>query len=198
MVSSTEGSWCILAGTAAPEPCPYSMYLRYSSSVVAPMACNSPRASAGLIRLEASVDPSAAPAPTIVCSSSMNRMIWPSDFTTSFDHGLQPLLELTAEFRGRRSRNRYPATATACHGAILNVAADDPLGKSFHDGGLADTGLTDEHRIVLRPSRQHLHDTPDLLVTADDRIELALPGQRRHVLAVFFPATDICFQDLRR
>ena len=38
------------------------------------MHCSSPRASAGLSMLEASIAPSAAPAPTIVCSSSMKRI----------------------------------------------------------------------------------------------------------------------------
>ena len=53
------------------------MCLRYSSSVVAPTARSSPRASIGLSMLPASIAPSAAPAPTIVCSSSMNTMTWP-------------------------------------------------------------------------------------------------------------------------
>ena len=60
------------------------MCLRYSSSVVAPTARSSPRASIGFSRLAASTAPSAAPAPTIVCSSSRNRMIWPSASCTSF------------------------------------------------------------------------------------------------------------------
>jgi len=50
------------------------MYLRYSFSVVAPMHCNSPRESAGLKMLEASIAPSAAPAPTMVWSSSIKMM----------------------------------------------------------------------------------------------------------------------------
>ena len=60
------------------------MYLRYSFSVVAPIARSSPRASAGFSMFEASIEPSAAPAPTSVCNSSMNRMICPSDSVTSF------------------------------------------------------------------------------------------------------------------
>mmetsp|Transcript_49773 Transcript_49773/g.123704 ORF Transcript_49773/g.123704 Transcript_49773/m.123704 type:complete len:376 (-) Transcript_49773:103-1230(-) len=51
------------------------MYFRYSATVVAPMHCSSPRASAGLSRLAASIAPSAAPAPTSVCSSSMKRIV---------------------------------------------------------------------------------------------------------------------------
>ena len=49
------------------------MYLRYSSSVVAPMHWSSPRDSGGLRMFAASIAPSAAPAPTSVCSSSMKR-----------------------------------------------------------------------------------------------------------------------------
>ena len=44
----------------------FSMYFWYSRMVVAPIACSSPRASAGFKRLDASTAPSAAPAPTIV------------------------------------------------------------------------------------------------------------------------------------
>ena len=52
----------------------FSMYSRYSSRVVAPMHWSSPRARAGLKRLEASMLPGELPAPTMVCSSSMKRM----------------------------------------------------------------------------------------------------------------------------
>ena len=45
--------------------------------------------------------------------------------------------------------------------------------EAFDDGGLADAGLADEHGIVLGASRQHLNDAANLLVPADDRIELA-------------------------
>lgn len=59
------------------------MYFLYSLIVVAPITLILPRASAGLSRLPASVDHSLAPAPTMVCISSMKRMISPSDFSTS-------------------------------------------------------------------------------------------------------------------
>ena len=61
----------------------FSMYLRYSLSVVAPMQRSSPRASIGFKRLPASIAPSVAPAPTTVWSSSMKSRIWPSDFAIS-------------------------------------------------------------------------------------------------------------------
>src|SRR4029079_3853079 len=61
------------------RPASFSTCVRYSSSVVAPTQCSSPRASAGFNRFEASMAPSPLPAPTSVCISSMNRMIWPCE-----------------------------------------------------------------------------------------------------------------------
>ena len=83
MVSSTEGSSTSTFWKRRSSAASFSMYLRYSSSVVAPTQCSSPRASAGFSMLPASMAPSALPAPTMVCSSSMNRMIWPSCFARS-------------------------------------------------------------------------------------------------------------------
>ena len=54
---------------AATVSCSFSMYLRYSSSVVAPTQCSSPRASAGFSILPASIAPSALPAPSTAASS---------------------------------------------------------------------------------------------------------------------------------
>ena len=59
------------------------MYWRYSSSVVAPIQCSSPRASIGFNIFPASMAPSVFPAPTIRWSSSINRIICPSLFLTS-------------------------------------------------------------------------------------------------------------------
>src|SRR5204862_4215502 len=57
----------------------------------------------------------------------------------------------------------------------------DPLGEALDDGGLADAGLAHEHGVVLRASREDLHDPLDLRLTTDDRIELALFGELREV-----------------
>jgi len=54
----------------------FSMYFRYSSRVVAPIHWISPRARAGLRTFDASIAPSAPPAPTRVWSSSMKRMVF--------------------------------------------------------------------------------------------------------------------------
>src|SRR3989442_1571699 len=57
---------------------PFSMCLRYSPGGVAPTARRSPGAGGGFKRFAAAIAPSAAPAPTSVWSSSMNRIPWPA------------------------------------------------------------------------------------------------------------------------
>ena len=56
---------------------------------------------------------------------------------------------------------------------LRHVALGDALGQAFHDGGLAHAGLADEHRVVLGAPAQHLQHPADLLVPADDRVQLA-------------------------
>ena len=83
MVSSTVGSFTMTGWNLRSRAASFSTYLRYSSRVVAPMQCSSPLASMGFKRLPASMLPSVLPAPTMVCSSSIKRMILPSLFLIS-------------------------------------------------------------------------------------------------------------------
>src|SRR5690606_40873561 len=69
IVSSTDGGSTITVWKRRSSAPSFSMYLRYSFSVEAPTHWSSPRASAGFSMFEASIAPSAAPAPTSVCSS---------------------------------------------------------------------------------------------------------------------------------
>ncbi len=75
MVSSTLGSPTNTCWKRRSSAGSFSMFSRYSSSVVAPIRRSSPRASMGFSILPASMEPSAAPAPTMVWISSMKGMI---------------------------------------------------------------------------------------------------------------------------
>jgi hypothetical protein len=55
--------------------------------------------------------------------------------------------------------------------------------RPLDDRRLADAGLADEHRVVLRTAGQDLHDPLDLLLAPDDRVELALAGVLGQVAA---------------
>ncbi len=127
--------------------------------------------------LEASTAPSAPPAPTMVCISSMKVTISPSESAISLSTAL------------RRSSNspRYFAPATiapissATTRLFLRLAGTSPetirLGQPLGDGRLADARLADEDGVVLRPAAEHLDHAADLVVAADDRVELAPTGE---------------------
>ena len=88
IVASTLGSPTNTFWNRRSSAASFSTYLRYSSSVVAPMQCNSPRANAGFNILPASIAPSALPAPTMVCSSSMNTIVLPASCSSSLSTDL--------------------------------------------------------------------------------------------------------------
>src|SRR2546425_4333917 len=87
IASGTDGALTMTGWKRRSRAPSFSMYLRYSSSVVAPIVWISPRESAGLSMFDASMAPSAAPAPISVCNSSRNRTTfsdWRISFITAF------------------------------------------------------------------------------------------------------------------
>jgi hypothetical protein len=113
--------------------------------------------------LEASIAPSAAPAPTIVCSSSMKMMISALEAPDLLHHALHALLELAAILRARhetREVERHDAPIPQRRG---DVVVGDALRKTLGDGGLADAGVADQARVVLRAAAEDLDDPLELL-----------------------------------
>ena len=100
------------------------------------------------------------------------------------EDGLEPLLELAAVLRAGDHRAEVERDQPLAAQRLRHVAGDDPLRQPLDDGGLADAGLADQHRVVLGAAGQHLHDPADLGVPADDRVELALAGRGGEVDAV--------------
>src|SRR4029434_295760 len=61
--------------------------------------------------------------------------------------------------------------------ALGDVSVRDAPREPLDDGRLADARIADEEGVVLRPAREDLDDAADLVVAADDGIELALAGE---------------------
>ena len=94
---------------------------------------------------------------------------------------LQALLELATVLRtGHHGAQVKGDELLALQGG-RNVARHDTLGQAFHDGGLADAGLADQHRVVLGTTGEDLNHAADFLVTSDDRVQLAFLGGGRQV-----------------
>ncbi len=92
------------------------------------------------------------------------------------EHGLEALLELAAILGAGDQRAHVEREDALAAQALRHFAVDDALRESFDDRGLADAGLADQHRVVLGAPLQHLDRAADLVVAADDGIELALLG----------------------
>ena len=99
------------------------------------------------------------------------------------EHGLEPLLELAAVLGARDQRADVERPDALALQSLRHVARDDALGEALGDRRLADAGLADQHRVVLRAAREHLDRAPDLLVAADHRVELARLGGGGEVAA---------------
>src|SRR5207237_5670564 len=92
-----------------------------------------------------------------------------------------PLLEFAAELGARDERGDVECDEMLVLERIGHVTVHDALRQAFDDRRLADAGLTDQHRIVLRPSRQHLHHATNFLVATDNRLELSFPRTFRKI-----------------
>jgi hypothetical protein len=88
------------------------------------------------------------------------------------EHGLEPLLELPAVLRAGDHAARSSATMLLPRSDSgrrpRRCAERDPRRRRS-----SRRRLTDEHGVVLRAPAEHLDDAADLVVAADDRVELA-------------------------
>ena len=119
------------------------------------------------------------------------------DLSVALGHGLddafESFLEFALVFCACNQRTHVQGIDFLAFQVLRDIAVDDPLRDAFGNGGLADARLTDQDRIVLGPAAQNLQHPPDLLVPADDRIELAaartliqVDGVLAQQLQVFF------------
>ena len=157
----------------------FSMCLRYSSRVVAPIMRSWP---AGEQRLEhvagvhRALGGAGADDGVELVDEGDHLALGVGDL---LEHGLQPLLELAAVLGAGDHRTEVEADEPLVLEALGHVALDDAAGQALDDGRLADAGLADQHRVVLGAARQHLDDAADLLVAPDDRDRSSRRGRPR-------------------
>src|ERR1700731_103091 len=169
MASSSLGAGTFTDWKGRSRVCCFATGLRYSPGVVAPMHWISPRESAGLRMLAASREPSAEPAPTSVCSSSMKTMaFWLS--INSFMMVLRrssnwPRYLVPATMRERERENAFVGEERR------NVAVGNALREALDDGGLTYAGFANEDRIIFCTAAEDLDDALYFAFAADEGIE---------------------------
>ena len=87
---------------------------------------------------------------------------------------LQALFELTAVLRARDDQRDVEREDALVGQEVRHVAVDDLLREPLDDRRLSDTGLANQHRVVLGAAAEHLLHAFELVVTADQRVELIL------------------------
>jgi hypothetical protein len=139
-----------------------------------------PLDSAGLSRLLASsVPPDAAPAPIsvdLVDEQDGARLL-----LELLEHALEALFEVAAVLGARQQRAHVQRVDDRVREDFGHVVLRDAPGQALGDGRLAHAGLADQQRVVLAAAAQHLDDALDLVLAADQRIDLAVA---RHLVEV--------------
>ncbi len=101
-------------------------------------------------------------------------------------HRLEPVLEFAAVFGPGDQGAHVEGQQSPVFQDLGDIALHDAPGQALHNGGLAHPRLADEHGIVLGAPGEHLHDASDLLVPADDRVQLPQARQGREIPAEAF------------
>ena len=183
MVSSTVGSPTRIGWKRRSSAASFSMFSRYSSSVVAPTHCSSPRASIGFImlrRVHGALGGAGA-------DHGVQLVDEEDDVLGALDlvqGALEPLLELAAVLGAGDHAAEVEREHALVAQRLGDVAVHDLLRQALGDRRLADARLADDDRVVLGAPAEHLDDALDLLVAADDRVELVVARQRREVARV--------------
>jgi hypothetical protein len=94
---------------------------------------------------------------------------------------LEPLLELAAVLGARDQQAHVERDDLLAFDRLGDVAAGDALREAFGHGRLADAGLADEARVVLRAAAEDLGHALDLRLAPNARVELPLLRLLREV-----------------
>ncbi|CRM89579.1 hypothetical protein [Pseudomonas sp. 22 E 5] len=99
--------------------------------------------------------------------------------------GFEALFELTTELGTGDQRPHVQGQQALAFKAVRHFTIDDALGQALGNRGLTHAGLTDQYRVVLRATLQHLDSAPNFVVTANHRVQLAFFGALGQVDGVF-------------
>src|SRR6185312_9581699 len=115
-----------------------------------------------------------------------------------FENRLQPVLKLATILCASQHGPKVQGNHLLVAQDLGHVSVNDASRQSLDNRRFAHARLANQHRIILRPPRQHLDHAPNFLVAPDHRIELAPPCQLRQVFRVFLQRLVLCLGILVR
>ena len=105
-------------------------------------------------------------------------------FAQGAEYPLEPLLEVSAEPGAGEQRPEVEADDAGVAERRGNVAVGDAQRDSFHDGGLADAGVADQHRAVFLAPAEDLQGAFDFPAASDQGVDGARGGAFGEVAGV--------------
>ena len=97
------------------------------------------------------------------------------------DDPRQPLLELPAILRTRDQSTHVQREHAPILKGVRDRTVDDRRRELLYYRSLANSGVTNQHRIVLRATREYLDNSLQLVVSTYHRIQLAFACHLRQV-----------------
>ena len=93
-----------------------------------------------------------------------------------FEYGLQAFFKFTAILGTCQQGGHIKRQYAFVFQTLRHFTIDDTLRQTFHDRGLANAGLANQHGIILAPTLQYLNRTANFVIATNDGIQLALSG----------------------
>ena len=103
-----------------------------------------------------------------------------------FKESLETILKFATKLGAGDHRADIHRDESFVFEGFRHIAAHNAAGEAFDNGGLAHTRLADEHGVVFGAAGENLHGAADLIVAANDGVDLARAGSGGEVAAVFF------------
>ena len=100
------------------------------------------------------------------------------------EHGLEPLFEVAPVLRAGEQCAHVERIHRGGLEDLGHLLFGDAPGQAFGDGRLAHPGLAHQQGVVLAATAEHLHHALDLMLAANEGVDLAFEGQLVEVLGV--------------
>ncbi len=108
-----------------------------------------------------------------------------------FERVFEPLLKLAAVFRPGHHARQIQRNHALLPQKLGDIALCNALCQPLCNGRFAHARLADEYRVILGAPNENLDDPLDLLLSADDGVQLSVFGRGRQIPPEFIQAWGI-------
>ncbi len=112
-------------------------------------------------------------------------------------NGFQTLFKFTTILRTCNQCTHIQCKNLLILQSVRNITIHNPLGKTFDNCSLTNTGFTDQNRVILRLTGKDTNHVPDLFITANHRIKLLFFCLLHKILTILLQGIISSFRIIR-